>query len=92
MEVPKSGKMVFAKPVYHMLCYQSDKVVKSSVEKTENTQTIFILVIFSIIQHHPDRDIKLHDCIAAFFYEMSVPLMYTKEMAEQELYEMFLFI
>lgn len=37
MEVPKSGKMVFAKPVYHMLCYQSDKVVKSSVEKTENT-------------------------------------------------------
>lgn len=34
---PISERMVFSKPVYHMLCYESVKVVKSSVEKTENT-------------------------------------------------------
>lgn len=37
MEILKSGKMIFGKPVYPMLCYKSVKVVKSSVEKTENT-------------------------------------------------------
>lgn len=92
MEILKSGKMVFDKPVYQMLCYESVKVVKSSVEKTENTQAILILVIFPIVHPHPDRDIKLHDCTATFFYEMSVPLTCTIDTTEQELYEMFLFI
>lgn len=37
MEMLKTGKMGSGKPMYHMLCYKSVKVGKSSVEKTENT-------------------------------------------------------
>lgn len=53
-----------------LLCNRSVKVVKSSIDKTENTSAFLILVIFLIVHLHPDRDIKLHDCIATIFHEV----------------------